>query len=371
MSLRSCLTFRTSVITEDSARKPPIVLWTNYGKAVQQSDNLYALSTAQGSLYTTDIQVLPHVNIMFEFFVKDISVNTDGAIFSFEQAVPKDREDIRVIIHPYQGKYFAVNNTAPTTQISLEGEHHVLISIKQNLTAGSIKYFAGLEERYGSSYVFVFIDGKLIYTDVSQAPLGSSLVSIPEIDEPVRYLLGFSVKTIQETKTITGRKNKEISYTVRKYDNSNRGSSAIFREFRYYYDTIHSPLKIIDESFTPPTLLERQSETIYKTGDTIRIQPLIDLTKKIRTAEDLSSPLLTVKYPTLTKDTKINKDSFTNIAAAINSLEKEFSNNCCESSHCQTCQTIGYFCQVQCKQCSNCHQCKDCTKISWVYKEES
>ena len=240
MSLRSCLTFRTNIVTEDSARKPPIILWYNYGKAVKQSDDLYALDTTTGPLYANDAQVLPYTNIMFEFFVKDISIksnDTSGAIFSFEQAILKDREDIKVVIHPYQDQYFAVNNIAPTKQISIAGEHHILISFKQNLSAGTIKYYVGAEERYGNTYVFVFVDGQLIYTDISQAPFGSSLVINP-IEEPMRYCLGFSTISTTSTKTVNSTTEKPISYTVKNCSNT-KGSTAIFREFRYYYDTEH------------------------------------------------------------------------------------------------------------------------------------
>ena len=72
---------------------------------------------------------------------------------------------------------------------------------------------------------------------------------------------------------------------------------------------------------------------------------------------------------------KVNSVNVKLLQSAIHTLEKGFSENCCEVNCCQTCQ-VGNTCQScqacqgcqACQKCQTCQSCQKCQQYQWRYK---
>lgn len=64
------------------------------------------------------------------------------------------------------------------------------------------------------------------------------------------------------------------------------------------------------------------------------------------------SKLTSIDVSSVSTTGKISKSTIISLQDAIRSLESNFSNNCCESNHCQTCQSS------KCQGCQTCQSSK-------------
>ena len=63
---------------------------------------------------------------------------------------------------------------------------------------------------------------------------------------------------------------------------------------------------------------------------------------------------------------KVNSVNVKLLQSAIHTLEKGFSENCCEANCCQSCQAC-QGCQA-CQKCQTCQSCQKCQQYQWRYK---
>ena len=68
-----------------------------------------------------------------------------------------------------------------------------------------------------------------------------------------------------------------------------------------------------------------------------------------------SNAKTTASVPTISADSLITAEQINLLQTAINSLQKSFSGNCCQSNCCQTCETC-QACQ-SCQKSSSGHHC--------------